>query len=266
MVRLPVLLQLDLSLTLAEDNLSRMLGTMAGKRVAIVQSNYIPWKGYFDLVNSVDEFILFDDVQYTVRDWRNRNKIKTAHGIIWLSIPIEVKGKFHQKIREARICDLNWQARHWKSITQAYGKARYFEQYRAYLAALYQDSSAQYLSEINYRFLSTLCFLLGIRTPLAWSSDYEIVPGKTERLVALCQQAGATEYVSGPAAKSYLDETLFAKAGICVRWMDYSGYPEYPQLFPPFEHAVSVIDLLLNEGPNAWRYMKSFAKNEHDRE
>lgn len=235
-----------------------MLGGMAGKRVAIVQSNYIPWKGYFDLINSVDEFILFDDVQYTMRDWRNRNKIKTAPGAIWLSIPMEVKGRFFQKIREARVRDQHWQATHWKSITQAYSKARYFAQYRECFEELYRGPSAQYLSEINYLFLSTLCSLLGIRTPLTWSSDYEIVQGKTERLVALCQQAGATEYVSGPAAKNYLDETLFAEAGIGVRWMDYSDYPEYSQLFPPFEHAVSVIDLLFNEGPNAWRYMKSF--------
>jgi hypothetical protein len=235
-----------------------MLGGMAGKRVAIVQSNYIPWKGYFDLIKSVDEFILFDDVQYTVRDWRNRNKIKTTQGVIWLTIPIEVKGRFYQKIREARVSDLSWQTKHWKSITQAYGKARYFAQYRERVEDLYRDSSAQYLSEINYTFLSTLCPLLGIHTPITWSSDYDLPPGKTERLVALCQQAGATEYVSGPAAKSYLDETLFAKERIGVQWMDYSDYPEYHQLFPPFEHAVSVIDLLFNEGPNAWRYMKSF--------
>jgi hypothetical protein len=235
-----------------------MLGDMAGKRVAIVQSNYIPWKGYFDLINSVDEFILFDDVQYTARDWRNRNKIKTAHGVIWLSIPIEVKGQYFQKIRDARVSDPTWRVRHWKSMTQAYGKARYFAQYRKCLEELYRSSSAQYLSEINYVFLSTLCSLLGIHTHITWSSNYDLVPGKTERLVSLCQQAGATEYVSGPAAKSYLDETLFATAGIQVRWMDYFGYPEYSQLFPPFEHAISVIDLLFNEGPNAWRYMKSF--------
>ncbi|NOT53464.1 MAG: WbqC family protein [Deltaproteobacteria bacterium] len=230
---------------------------MAGKRVAIVQSNYIPWKGYFDLINTVDEFILFDDVQYTIRDWRNRNKIKTAQGVIWLSIPVEVKGRFHQKIREARVSNESWRATHWKSISQAYSKAPYFAHYRERVEALYRSSGSPYLSEINYTFLSTLCSLLGIHTPLTWSSDYDIVPGKTERLLALCQQAGATEYVSGPAAKSYLDETLFAEAGIGVRWMDYTGYPEYHQLSPPFEHAVSVIDLLLNEGPNAWRYMKS---------
>src|SRR5262245_54951903 len=100
------------------------------KRIAIVQSNYIPWKGYFDLIHAVDEFMLYDDVQYTRHDWRNRNKIKTAHGVMWLTIPIEVKGRFHQKIREARVSDGTWQVTHWKSIAQAYGKARYFAQYR----------------------------------------------------------------------------------------------------------------------------------------
>jgi hypothetical protein len=227
------------------------------KRLAITQSNYIPWKGYFDLINSVDEMILFDDAQYTRRDWRNRNLIKTAQGLLWLTIPIEVKGKYTQTIREARMSSSVWQAEHWKSLTQAYGKAPYFKRYQDCLEELYHGSLSSYLSEINHTFLSTLCALLNIHTPLTWSSDYDLVPGKTERLVSLCQQAGATEYVSGPAAKNYLEETLFAEAGIRVRWMDYSAYPEYHQLFPPFEHAVSVLDLLFNEGPNAWRYMKS---------
>src|ERR671915_433599 len=143
------------------------------KRIAIVQSNYIPWKGYFDLINTVDEFMLYDDVQYTRHDWRNRNKIKTAQGAIWLSIPIEVKGRFHQKIREARVSDGNWQATHWKSITQAYSKARYCAQYRERVEELYRRPTSQYLSEINYTFLSTLCPLLGIHTPMAWSSGYD---------------------------------------------------------------------------------------------
>jgi hypothetical protein len=229
------------------------------KRLAIVQSNYIPWKGYFDLINAVDEFILFDDAQYTKHDWRNRNTIKTVQGMTWLTIPVEIKGKLQQKIRDARVCDQKWRTKHWKSISQSYRKAPYFDSYKSCLEELYLGSAEQYLSEINYRFLAALCPLLGIHTPLIRSSCYELVPGKTERLVALCQQAGATEYLSGPAAKNYLDEALFTSAGIRVRWMDYSGYPEYPQLFPPFAHAVSVLDLLLNVGPDAKRYMKSFS-------
>lgn len=232
---------------------------MQKKTVAIVQSNYIPWKGYFDLINSVDEFILFDDMQYTRRDWRNRNTIKTPHGCLWLTIPVQVKGNYHQKICETRVSDPQWQEQHWQSIQTFYARAPYFAMYKDWLAELYLGCNTAYLSQINYRFLSAFCQMLGIITRLTWSSQYEVPPGKTERLVALCRQAGATNYLSGPAAKDYLDEGQFSAAGIAVQWMDYSGYPEYHQLFPPFEHAVSVIDLILNEGSSAWQYMKSFA-------
>ena len=227
--------------------------------MAIVQSCYIPWKGYFDMVNLADEFILYDDVQYTRRDWRNRNRIKTANGIVWLTIPVNVKGRYSQKIRETTISDPDWARKHWKSIVQWYSKAEYFHRYEKQFAELYLGCQEQYLSMVNHRFLSAICDALGIRTTLSWSADYELVEGKTERLVALCNQAGAAEYISGPAARGYIDEELFADAGIALRWMDYSGYPEYNQLFPPFEHRVSIIDLLLNEGPNATSYMKSFS-------
>jgi len=229
------------------------------KRVAIVQSCYIPWKGYFDMINLADEFILYDDVQYTRRDWRNRNKMKTANGTVWLTIPVNVKGRYSQKIRETTISDPDWASKHWKSVVQWYSKAEYFRRYENQFEELYLNCQEHYLSMVNYRFLSAICGVLGIRTTLSWSSDYELVEGKTERLVALCKQAGAAEYISGPAARGYIDEKLFADAGITLRWMDYSGYPEYAQLFPPFEHKVSIIDLVLNEGPNAPKYMKSFS-------
>jgi hypothetical protein len=232
---------------------------MNSKRVAIVQSNYIPWKGYFDLINMVDEFILFDDVQYTRRDWRNRNKIKTPNGPVWLSIPVQVKGKFEQRINETRVSDATWPAIHWKTIAQNYASAPYFRKYRDVFETLYLSTNETYLSEINCRFLRAICEVLGIRSRISWSSDYVITEGKTERLVSLCQQAGAAEYLSGPAARAYMDETLFTAAGINLLFMNYSGYPEYNQLYPPFEHSVSMIDLIFNEGPNAPVYMKSFA-------
>lgn len=226
--------------------------------MAIVQSNYIPWKGYFDIINVVDEFILFDDVQYTIRDWRNRNKIKTQNGIMWLTIPVEVKGKYFQKIRETVVCDPRWNQRHWKIFCSNYSKARCFKQYRDLFEGLYLGTKERYLSEINYRFLSSICEILGIRTKISWSWDYSLVEGKTERLIDLCKQAGAREYLSGPAAKGYLDEELFRMESINVNYMDYSKYPEYAQLYPPFEHGVSIIDLIFNEGPNAHKFMKSF--------
>lgn len=228
------------------------------KTVAIVQSNYIPWKGYFDLINAVDECVLLDEVQYTRRDWRNRNKIKTPQGFLWLSIPVQVKGHYSQKISDTRVSHPEWAKEHWRSIQHCYARAAYFADYKDCLEELYLGCTEQYLSQINYRFLSALCRMLGITTHLSFSSDYELRPGKTERLVGVCRQLRATTYVSGPAAQSYLDEERFAEAGMSVQWMDYTGYPEYRQLFPPFAHAVSIVDLILNEGPQARRYMQSF--------
>jgi hypothetical protein len=180
-----------------------------GKKVAIVQSNYIPWKGYFDLINMADEFILYDDVQYTRRDWRNRNMIKSPSGPIWLTIPVEVKGKYYQKIKDTVISDREWNIRHWKVLVHNYSKAQYFGYYHALFEDLYLGSNDFYLSQINYRFLMVICKLLGITTRITWSMDYPLTKGKTERLVDLCKQAGAAEYISGPAAKNYIDEELF---------------------------------------------------------
>lgn len=228
------------------------------KKVAITQSNYIPWKGYFDLINSVDEFILFDDMQYTRRDWRNRNKIKTANGLIWLTIPVQVKGKYSQKISDTEINNAEWRASHWKSIIRNYSQARYFQDYQNRFESLYLNHQETKLSQINYRFIINICEILGINTKITWSSDYQLSEGKTERLVSICRQAEATEYLSGPAAMDYIDEGLFQHAKIKLNYIDYSEYPEYAQLFPPFEHGVSVMDLIFNEGENASHFMKSF--------
>jgi hypothetical protein len=227
-------------------------------RVAIVQSNYIPWKGYFDLINMVDEFILLDDVQYTRRDWRNRNLIKTPTGPMWLTIPVDVKGKYFQRIDKTLISDPKWRERHWQSIVHNYARAPHFREYRELFEGAYRGAQERFLSQINYRFLTTICSLLGIKTRLTWSSEFPHAEEKTERLISLCKAVGGTEYLSGPAAKGYIDEELFRTEGITLRYMDYSGYLEYSQLFPPFEHRVSIIDLIFNTGAEASRYMKSF--------
>jgi hypothetical protein len=228
------------------------------KTVAILQSNYIPWKGYFDLIHLADEFILFDDAQYAKNDWRNRNTIKSSNGLLWLTIPVRTKGAMSRTIQETTISDLRWNRRHWHSIRQYYARARYFREYKPFFEELYLASTEERLSQVSYCFLKAICGLVGIGTRISWSRDYRLVEGKTERLVSLCTQAGATTYLSGPSAKAYLDEDAFRTAGIAVRYMDYSGYPEYRQLFPPFEHRVSIVDLILNEGPDSTRYMKSF--------
>jgi len=228
------------------------------RKVAIVQSNYIPWKGYFDLINLVDEFVLYDDVQYTKRDWRNRNRIKTPDGLAWLTIPVVVKGKYHQKIKDVLVSDTRWNIRHWKSICQNYAQARFFDATKIFLEELYTTCDRIDLSGINYHFLAGICNYLGITTKLSWSMDYDLAEGKTERLIGICKQANASEYISGPSARQYINEGEFQKEGIELTYIDYSGYPVYDQLYPPFEHGVSIVDLLLNTGPDAKAFMKSF--------
>lgn len=232
-----------------------------GKKIAIIQSNYIPWKGYFDIINFVDEFILYDDAQYTRRDWRNRNKIKTPYGLMWLSIPVEVKGKYFQKINETMISNPEWNRRHWATIAHNYSNAKHFRDYRELFEELYLGTDAKLLSEVNYRFLSAICRLLHIKTKMTWSMEYHIEGERTEKLISICKQTGAVEYLSGPSAKDYIDEELFKEEGITLRYMDYSGYPEYRQLSQPFDHTVSIIDLIFNEGPAAAAFMKSFGSS-----
>jgi hypothetical protein len=225
------------------------------KTVAILQSNYVPWKGYFDMMAAVDEFIIYDDAQYTRRDWRNRNLFKSPSGVRWLTIPVQVKGRYLQTIAETLISDPAWAARHWSTLAGWYRNAPFFSEYKDTLERAYLNLEARHLAQINRRFLELFADLLGIRTPLRSASEYGGAGTKTERLVSICQAAGATRYLSGPAARDYLDEQLFAAAGIAVDWMAYEGYPEYQQLHPPFEHHVSVLDLILSVGPNAPQYL-----------
>lgn len=227
------------------------------KTVAIVQSNYVPWKGYFDLVRAADLFVLYDDVQYTRRDWRNRNRIKTADGTQWLTIPVDVKGKYAQTVRETRIGDPGWAANHLTRLRHAYARAPFARVLLPAVADLYAEAGQfETLSEVNALFVRRLCDLLDINTEIVDSAAYRLDnPDPSGRLLDVCLQAGATEYLSGPAARAYLDEELFRRAGVAVRYMDYAGYPEYPQLHGPFDHAVSVLDLLFMTGPRAVEYL-----------
>lgn len=229
------------------------------KRVAILQSNYIPWKGYFDLLGFADEFILFDDMQYTRRDWRNRNRIKTPTGLQWLTVPVQSSGKYHQSIRDTLIDGHQWADEHWKSIQRNYRKAPYFDDVCSWLAPHF-ETSYKYLIDLNHSLIHQLKTTLNLRTHVSVSWDYQITEGKSERLLSLCQQAGATHYVSGPSAQAYLDTSLFANAGITIEWFSYNDYPVYPQLWGQFEHGVSILDLLFNTGPAASFYIQKTTK------
>ncbi|MBZ9601968.1 WbqC family protein [Phyllobacterium chamaecytisi] len=230
------------------------------KKVAILQSNYIPWKGYFDLIAAVDEFIIYDEMQYTRRDWRNRNQIKTPQGMQWLTIPVKVKGKYLQTIRDTEIEGSEWAVSHWRSLTTNYKKAPYFDEVAALLEPIYLRGNHNFLSPLNREFMEITCHYLGITTRITDSSNYHLVDGKTERLADLCMQAQATEYVSGPAARDYIDENVFRERSLKLTWFDYSGYPEYPQLWGPFTHYVSIVDLLFNRGSEAPQYMRHVRK------
>ncbi|MBV8490709.1 MAG: WbqC family protein [Candidatus Eremiobacteraeota bacterium] len=231
---------------------------MSARRIAIVQSNYIPWKGYFDLIASVDEFVLFDDVQYTRRDWRNRNKIKTKDGLVWLTIAVEVKGKYFQAIDETRIADPRWIDSHLGALRGAYARAPFFKEEWAWVEPLYRSlEGAELLSAVNRTLIEGICTRLGIGTPIRASRDVPHGDGKNDRLIDICRALGASAYLSGPAARDYIDEALWRERGIEVEYKSYDGYREYPQLYGAFEHGVSILDVLFNTGPQAAAYIRA---------
>lgn len=227
------------------------------KRVGIIQSNYIPWKGYFDFIASVDEFVLLDEVQYTRRDWRNRNKIKTADGLRWLTIPVDVSGRYTQTIEQTRIADAHWAHEHVASLRHAYARAAHAKQQWAWIEALYDNASLlPLLTSVNELFIRAIAERLGVTTKISRSIDYTGTEGKNERLLGICRQIDASVYVSGPAAASYLDESLWNAQGIEVEFKSYEGYPEYPQLHGLFEHGVTILDLFFNLGDEAAAYFR----------
>jgi hypothetical protein len=215
------------------------------KKILITQSNYIPWKGYFDNINQADIFVVFDDMQYTRRDWRNRNYIKTPQGLKWLTVPVEVKGKYLQKINETRISEPDWNKNHLMQIKHFF----------PWIEELYLSATFEYLTEVNLHFLKAICKFLSIKTEFRDSREFTLKEGKTERLVSICKELKASEYLTGPSAKSYMDESLFGKENITVSYFNYSGYPEYPQLYPPFEHGVCIWDVILNCGNETYKHI-----------
>lgn len=208
------------------------------------------------MIAAVDEFILYDDMQYTRRDWRNRNLIKTPQGVQWLTIPVQIKGKYLQKIRETEVAGTDWAINHWKTLEQNYRRAPCFAEIASWLQPLYLDEKHHHLSQLNRRFIDAICQYMGIMTTITNSWDYTLKEGKTERLADLCRQAGGTEYISGPAARDYIEEQVFRELDIKLTWFDYNGYPAYPQLWGEFVHGVTVLDLLFNHGKEAYRYMR----------
>jgi len=230
-------------------------------RICIIQSCYVPWKGFFDLIGQCDEYVIYDSAQYVKRHWHNRNRIKTANGVEWLSIPVVTKGRFEQPIDQVEI-EKKWADKHWRAIELAYRRAPFFEEFAPAVKVWYEraDKEAR-LTDVNLIFLQGIAGLLGLKTRMVRDADYEAQGARTERLLAIARAAGADRYLSGPSARDYLDEAMFRAAGVTAEWMSYEGYPEYPQQYGDFEHAVTALDLLFNTGPEASRYLKRNANS-----
>lgn len=220
--------------------------------VVVLQSAYIPWKGYFHLMREADLFVFHDDLQYTHSDWRTRNRIVTPNGPQWLTIPAGRNEK--RLICEVEVADQSWKAKHRRAIEQNYGRAPCFAECRDLLDMLY-DNSITNLSEYNQWTIERLARRLHVDTPRQDSRQYQLHGRSTERLIELLGQVGAGRYLSGPAGRDYLNERLFDEAGIELSYFEYPDYPDYPQQFGARCHQVSVLDLLLNVGSRAEQYI-----------
>ncbi len=223
-------------------------------RCVILQPSYIPWRGYFDLIHRADTFVFYDDVQYDKGGWRNRNRIKTPRGSKWLTIPVRKRGVVSGKIpiNAIKTVDDRWAAKHLEALWRSYASAPYFD--GAWLERLYSDPPPL-LAELTISMTIELASRLGIRdTRFIRSSELHAIGRKTDRLIEVLREVGATQYLTGRAASNYLDPQKFADAGIALEWIPYD-YPEYPQLHPPFDPFVTVLDLLFMTGPKASRYI-----------
>ena len=226
--------------------------------VVILQPSYIPWRGYFDQIHRADLFVFYDDVQYDKRGWRNRNQIKTAHGRQWLTIPVYSRGAQTQNIpiHQIRIVwETPWNEIHFKAIQQSYSRAPHFDRYQPLLEAFFQRRD-EFLADFTIEFTMALVRELGnTHTRFMRSSQIPGINGqKTDRLIQILQAVGATHYISGPSAQDYIEAESFDQAGITLEYMQYN-YPEYPQLYPPFDPQVSILDLLFMTGSEAPHYI-----------
>jgi hypothetical protein len=233
--------------------------------VAIIQSGYLPWKGHFDIIHDVDLFVFLDDVQFTLRDWRTRNRLKTPGGSAWLTVPV---GSHRDLcIDEVRIPDRGWQERHWSTLRHLYSRTPYFQRYRGFFEDVYLGTTWESLSRLNQHLTISLAReFLGIRTEFMDARPLLTHGRKTARLLQILKKCEAQVYITGPTTRSYLDVELLAEAGIQAIFKDFDGYPEYRQAHPPFDHFVSVVDLLFNHGPEAPWYIWGWREGEPQRE
>lgn len=232
---------------------------MSRKTVVVLQSNYVPWKGYFDLIAVADEFLLFDEVQFTKNDWRNRNRIVLGGRLHWLTLPVRTAGCLGAAIEHIEVSRPDWAKAHWETLRQAYRHAPHYRSIAPLLDEAYRTAAPlTRLSQINEHFLKSIATFLDLKTSIIHA---DVVPrttsDSTDRLLEICKARRATDYVSGPAARNYLRIAAFREAGITLHFANYAGYPVYPQSQERFEHGVSMIDTLMQCGLDARRHLKA---------
>jgi hypothetical protein len=227
--------------------------------VVILQPSYIPWRGYFHQVLKSDLFIFYDDVQFDKHGWRNRNRIKTANGPQWITIPVISAGALENSIRLNQIpIDWNrkWNEKHWSMISQSYSKTPFFQTTSEWLHEYYQRKPI-FLADFTIELTKDIARQMGLaKVEFMRSSELKGITGvKTDRLIQILTSVGATHYISGPSAKAYLEEEKFSKVGISLEYMEYD-YPPYPQRYPPFDPHLSILDLMFNTGVEALNFIE----------
>lgn len=224
--------------------------------VTIMQPAYLPWLGYFDRIASSDLLIFLDHVQIeNGSSFTNRNRIRSATGSQWLTVPIRNSGSAPRAIDRVQIVnDRPWRKKHWTSIRSNYAKARHFDTYAEELSD-YFDGEQSLLVDTLLDGYHLLAGMLGLATTTLRSSRMGATSSKGDLILDLCRSVSASRYISGPFGRDYLDREAFERAGIDLVFHDYD-HPTYEQVYPGFEPYMSVIDVLLNHGPQALKIVR----------
>lgn len=232
------------------------------KRIAIMQPTYLPWAGYFGLISAVDCFVILDSVQFARRSWQQRNQIKTNNGSVWLTLPVLSKGSYDQNIKDVRLdSSKNYLSEHIKSIHHSYSKAKFYQSESNKIFNLIDFSNSQYLVDITVPIIKNCCKVLGIKTQILCSSEFNLNGVKDELLVNICKLLKADEYISPPGSKVYLEDSKrFVEAEIDVSYFDFT-HPVYPQINGEFLPYMSIIDLIFNCGPTSMKFINSGIKS-----
>lgn len=225
-------------------------------RIGILQPGYLPWLGFFEQMYKSDIFVIYDDVQYDKEGWRNRNRIKTANGVQWLTVPVLMKFEDRPFIKEVKIDNkFPWRKKHITSIRQNYSKAPFYNKYIEIFEEAY-SREWEFLINLDIYFILQLTKCLGMENKkIITSSSLNVTGNKIERLINICKLFNADTFYEGAAGRNYIDETLFNKEGIRVEFQNYK-HPIYSQLYGDFIPYLSVIDLLFNNGEKSLSILK----------